>query len=151
MNMWLIIVAVVVVVALLAVAGYYLLQVRELNARRAAQRKEVERFAIEKREHANLSIQIIAGSLSEDQMTLTEGAIRISKLLDTFGLEPAVLEEFTAFHQLTRATEHIPIMDAWKQLKTKQKLVLDKERTELEVVHKEFVLDAAKRIKGRTF
>jgi len=42
-------------------------------------------------------------------------------------------------------------MEQWKQLKTKQKLVFDKQRTELEVVHKEFVLDAAKRIKGRTF
>jgi len=151
MGIWLMIFAVVVIVVLLGIAAYYLLQVRELNARREVQRKEVEQFAIEKREHANLSIQVIAGSLSEDQMTLTEGAIRISKLLDTFGLEPELQEEFTAFHQLAKATEHIPIMDQWKQLKTKQKLVFDKQRTELEVVHKEFVLDAAKRIKGRTF
>jgi len=151
MGIWLMIFAVVVIVVLLGIAAYYLLQVRELNARRQVQRKEVEQFAIEKREHANVSIQVIAGSLSEDQMTLTEGAIRISKLLDTFGLEPELLEEFTAFYQLAKATEHIPIMEQWKQLKTKQKLVFDKQRTELEVVHKEFVLDAAKRIKGRTF
>lgn len=151
MGLWLLIFAVVVIVVLLGITAYYLLQVRELNARRAVQRKEVEQFAIEKREHANLSIQVIAGSLTEEQMTLTEGAIRISKLLDTFGLESEQLEEFTAFYQLAKATEHIPIMEGWKQLKTKQKLVFDKERTELEVVHKEFVLDAAKRIKGRNF
>jgi len=151
MGLWLLILAVVVIVVLLGITAYYLLQVRELNERRAVQRQEVEQFAIDKRKHANVSIQVIAGSLTEEQMTLTEGAIRISKLLDTFGLEPHLLEEFTAFYQLTEATEHIPIMDDWKQLKTKQKLVFDKERTELEVVHKEFVLDAAKRIKGRNF
>ena len=151
MNMLLLITAIVVLLVLAGVAAYYLMQVRELTARRAVQRQEVEKFATEKRAHANLSIQLIAGNLTEEQMSLTEGAIRISKLMDTFGVEAVVLEEFSAFYQLAKATEHIPIMDAWKALKTKQKMVFDSERMKLEVDHKEFVLDAAARIKGRTF
>jgi hypothetical protein len=146
------IIAALVVIALLAgIAVYYLREVRKLDQRRAEQRKELEEFSNERREHANLSIQVIAGSIVEDQMTLTEGAIRLRGLLESLGADEAIQEEFTAFYQLAKATEHIPIMEEWKKLKIKQKLSYDSERETQEKTHRDFVLDAAKRIKGRTF
>ncbi len=146
------IIAALVVIALLAgIAVYYLREVHKLDQRRAEQRKELEEFSNERREHANLSIQVIAGSIVEDQMTLTEGAIRLRGLLESLGADEAIQEEFTAFYQLAKATEHIPIMEEWKKLKIKQKLSYDSERETQEKTHRDFVLDAAKRIKGRTF
>ena len=58
-------------------------------------------------------------------MTLTEGAIRVRVLLDGLSVNEDVQEEFAAFYQLAKATEHIPILEGWKQLSTKKKLAFD--------------------------
>lgn len=148
---WLIISALVIVLILGGVAAYYLLQVRVLEQKRAQQQEVIEKEVAEKRQHANVSIQVIAGSLLSEQMSLTEGAIRIRAMLDNLEVEEVVREEFTAFYQLSDATAHIPILGAWKKLDKKQKRAFDNEREALEKTHKEFVEDAAKRIQGRQF
>ena len=147
----LLLVAIVVVVVLTVVAGYYLWQLRLLNNKRAEQQRALEQAGREQRERVNKSIQIIAQAITEDQMTLTEGAIRVRVLLDGLGVNEDVQEEFAAFYQLAKATEHIPILEGWKQLSTKKKLAFDSERERLESDYRDFVLDAAARIQGQVF
>lgn len=143
--------ATIVVLILSGIAGYYLWQLKQLREKQQAQRQALEQAGAEQRVRINKSIQIITQAMLEDQMTLTEGAIRTRVLLDGLSVDESVKAEFSAFYQLAAATDHIPILDAWKALSTKKKLVLDSEREKLEKDHKEFVLDAARRIQKKHF
>ncbi|UTF60723.1 DUF2489 domain-containing protein [Gilvimarinus sp. DA14] len=144
-------VALAIVLILSVVALYYLLKLRELRRRQQSQLEQLEEQGRAQRERVNNSIQVIAAAVVTDEISLTEASIRVSVLLDSLGVEDSVREEFSAFYQLRDATAHIPILDAWKKLPTKQKLALDKEREQHEGKYSEFVLDAAQRIKGRRF
>lgn len=144
-------IAMVIIVILTTIAGYYLWQLRLLGKKRDEQQQALEQTAREQRERVNKSIQIIAQAMVAKQMTLTEGAIRVRVLLDGLGVNESVQVEFAAFYQLAKATEHIPILEAWKQLSTKKKLAFDDQRAQLENDHREFVLDAAVRIQGQFF
>lgn len=147
----LVMLAILIVIALAAVAGYYLWQVHLLNQKRKAQMDALKQAGMEQRVRVNKSIQVIAQAITEDQMTLTEGAIRLRVLMDGISVSDDQREEFSAFFQLAAATEHIPILDAWKALSTKKKLEFDSERERIEADYKDFVMDAARRVLGREF
>lgn len=142
----LLILAVLIVVVLAAVAGYYLYQLHLLNEKRQADAEAYQQHIDEQAERNRKSIKIIAQGLIDDQLSLTEGAIRIRVLMDNLPIEQAIKTEFSSFYLLADATAHIPILEAWKKLNTKQKLEFDRERQKIESDHKEFVIDAAKRI-----
>lgn len=146
-----VIAAVVVVVILAVVAGYYLLQVKRLRIKQQAQKDAVTQAGIEQRLRVNKSIQIINQALAEGQMSITEGAIRTKVLLDGLSVTDVIQQEFSAFYELAAATDHIPILEAWKSLSTKQKLKFDTEREKLEKQYRDQVLDASKRIQGQFF
>ncbi len=143
--------AVLIVLGLSGVAIFYLLKLRQLRRRQQKQLEALEQQGREQRSRVNNSIQVIAAATEKDELTLTEASIRLSVLLDSLSVDDSVREEFSAFYQLRDATSHIPILEAWKQLPTKQKLALDKARQQLEETYREFVLDAANRIKQRSF
>jgi Protein of unknown function (DUF2489) len=146
----LIIVAAVIVIGLAFYAFTLTRKVRLLEEKRRQDAAVMEAELNQQRTYRNKSIQIIAqGILSSDQLSLTEGAIRIRVLMDGLDVDESVREEFNAFYQLSDATSHIPILEEWKKLKLKQRMAYDSERVQLESDHKEFVEDAAKRILGR--
>lgn len=148
---WVLIAGSLVVLVLACYALWLTREVRLQQRRQEARLNELEQEAQRHREGINRSIQVIAQGLMEDQLSLTEAAIRIRGLLDALSVSESVREEFSAFYLLADSTRHIPILDAWKALKTKDKLVFDRQRMQLESDHKEFVLDAAQRIRGRHF
>lgn len=147
----LIVLAVLVVLVLAVVAAVLQYKVYKQNQARQALMEQQQAKSDEQRERVNKSIQIIAHSVGSDDITLTEASIRISVLLDSLSVDEPVRDEFAAFYQLAESTSHIPILDAWKALSTKQKLKYDRERTTQEQFHEKAVLDAAKRIRGRAF
>ncbi len=152
--MWmtlLIVLAVAIVLVLAVVAVRLQMKVREQQRLQQQQRALLKEQAEAQRLRVNKSIQVLAQGISEDQLTITEGAIRIRVLLDSLGADEAVQQEFSAFYQLAKATEHIPILEAWKTLSTKKKLAFDSERERIERDYQEFIADAAKRIIGRHF
>lgn len=148
---WLALAGAVVILVLIVVAGVLQYKVHQLNRARKAQQQEREAANQAQRERINKSIQVIAQAVGADDITLTEASIRISVLLDSLGVEDPVREEFSAFYELKSATDHIPILQAWKELSTKQKFKYDRERTTQEQFHEKAVVDAAKRIRGRQF
>lgn len=148
---YLLLVAAVIIVVLATVAAILQYKVYQKNRARAAQQAQLEEHSAAQRERVNKSIQIIARSVGSDEITLTEASMRISVLLDSLGVDEGVREEFQAFYQLSDATAHIPILDAWKALPTKEKRKHDRERTTQEQFHEKGVLDASKRILGRSF
>jgi Protein of unknown function (DUF2489) len=145
----LIVVAAVIVIGLAFYASTLTRKVRVLEKKRQQDAVAMKAELSQQRTHRNKSIQIIAQGILSDQLSLTEGAIRIRVLMDGLDVEVSVREEFNAFYQLSDATSHIPILEEWKKLTLKQRLAYDSERAQLESDHKEFVEDAAKRILGR--
>ena len=143
--------AIVIVLVLAATAVYYRIRLYQLHKKQQSYLEQSFRAQTEQVDRINKSIQVIAQGLLDDQLTLTEGSIRISVLLDSLDVDDQVRQEYSAFYQLAGATDHIPVLEAWKRLPTKQKLVFDRQRTQLEGDYKEFVLDAAKRILQRRF
>ncbi len=142
----------VVIICVLAVIALRLqLKVRALKQQRRQQQLALEQAERDQRQRINKSIQIIAQGVSADQLTLTEGAIRIKVLLDSLGVDEAVRREYVAFYQLAKATDHIPILAEWKKLTLKKRLAFDSEREQLEGQYRDFIMDAAKRIRGKTF
>jgi hypothetical protein len=147
----LLVIAVTVIVMLAIVAGQLQYRVCKLRREQKERQEALEREGEAQRERVNRSIQIIAKSVGNEDITLTEASIRISVLLDSLGVEEPVREEFSAFYQLAEANGHIPILDEWRKLTPKQKFALDHQRITQEVHYQEFVIDAAKRIQGRVF
>lgn len=151
MELILVVVAIAIVVALACIAGVMLLKVRRLNKTRAAMREQAELVVREQRSQINTSIRILAKAVQAHELTLTEASIRISVLLDNLGVTNEVRGEFSAFYQLRKATEHIPFLEAWKQLSRQEQNAFELERLRHEETYGDFVLDAAKRINGREF
>lgn len=145
-NNYLLIAAGLIIATLAIIAGYYLYQLRKLRERQKQAEDDAQRYALERAEKNRKSIKIIAQGLIDEQLTLTEGSIRITVLMENLPIEQSVREEFSAFRLLAEATSHIPILEDWKKLKTKQKLEFDRQRQKLESDHREFVLDASRRV-----
>ncbi|MBR9912326.1 MAG: DUF2489 domain-containing protein [Gammaproteobacteria bacterium] len=138
--------AVIIVLVLAGVAVYYLLRVKKMEQARQQQLDAMAEERAAQRLRLIKSIQLIARGMLDDQLTLTEGAIRIKVMLDGLAVEEDTRQAYVAFYHLADATDHIPILGEWKKLSTKQKLQFDSQREQLERDHREFVLDAAKRI-----
>lgn len=143
--------AVVIILVLGAYAAWLLWQVRVQEKQRREQQRLLAKEREAQRQRLNHSIQIIARALLEEQVSLTEGAIRIKMLMEALEVTEVEREEFTAFYQLADATAHIPILQDWKKLSPKEQRRYTFERLRLEADHKDFVLAAAERIQGRGF
>ncbi|WP_444901492.1 DUF2489 domain-containing protein [Microbulbifer sp. SSSA007] len=148
---WLLILAAVIIFALAIVAGYYLRKLSVAQKKQAEQLAELEQAAEDQRERVNDSIQIIARTLLDDGVGLTEASIRIRVLLDALQVEDKVREEFVAFYTIAEKTSHIPILKDWKALPRKEQFQYELEMAQIEADYKDFAIDAAKRILGRTF
>jgi len=149
---WAMLVIGILIIAVLAVvAGYYLWQLYRLRRAQKVQLEKVKAESGAQRQRINTSIQVIAGSVGRDDLSLTEASIRISVLLDSLSVDEAVREEYSAFYQLRDATAHIPILDQWKKLPVTERRKLEKERLKHEQTYSAFVLAAAERIRGKTF
>jgi hypothetical protein len=145
------VIGLIIVSILAAIAGVLLYKVHQKNQVQRALLAEKEQAIKEQRANINRSIQILAQASQSEDLTLTEACIRISVLLDSLGVDDGVREEFSAFYQLRSLTEHIPILDGWKRLSRKEQMQFDLQRMKHEASYRDFVLDAAVRIKGREF
>lgn len=143
--------AVLIIAVLTAVAGYYLWQLYRLRQTQKNQLEKAKAESIAQRQRINTSIQVIAGSVGREDLTITEASIRISVLLDSLSVDDNVREEYSAFYQLRDATAHIPILERWNNLPLAERRKFEKERLRHEKTYSAFVLAAAERIRGKTF
>ncbi len=150
MNFWLGL-AVLIIVVLVGIAIRLHWKLHKQSALQREQERIGKQKEAEKADYLNTSIQVLAQGLLEEQLTITEGCIRISVLLSYFPDADDYKSEFIAFYQVANKTAHIPILDDWKKLSAKRRLAYDKERLSVESEYKDFVNDAARRILGRWF
>jgi len=151
MSMFFIVLGMVIVLVLAGVAVYYLRQVKTMQAIKTQQLKELDDLKNDHNNYLNRSVQVLAQGLVAEQLSLTEGAIRISVLLDNLKIDDDERNDYSALFQLAEATSHIPILDAWNRLSKKEKNKFEKIRASLEAQYKDFVVDAARRLKGKSF
>ena len=151
LELMLLIAGLAIIAVLGVIASILLFKVQQQNKLRAEQLGMKELAIAEQREKVNTSIQILAHAVQGDELSLTEASIRISVLLDSLGVDDDVRSEFSAFYQLREQTEHIPILEGWKNLSRKEQTSFDIQRLKHEESYRDFVLDAAVRIRGRRF
>jgi hypothetical protein len=151
MLMFSIVFGVVIVLLLAGTAIFYLRKVNKMQVTKEQQIKELDGLKSDHNNYLNTSVQVLAQGLVDDQLSLTEGAIRISVLLDNLKINEAARNDYSAIFQLAEATSHIPILDAWNRLSKKEKKEFEKIRSGLEDQYKDFVVDAARRLKGKSF
>lgn len=137
---------IVIIAGLAAVAIYYVKKVKQMEKNQAEAIALLEDKIEQQRQNRIKSIRIITQGMLDDQLTLTEGAIRLSALLSAMEQGESHREDYKAFFLLAEATQHIPVLDEWKALSTKKKLGFDRERLSIEKDHKEFVIDASRRL-----
>jgi hypothetical protein len=151
MLMFSIVFGVVIVLVLAGIAIFYSRKVNKMQGIKEQQMKELDGLKNDHNNYLNTSVQVLAQGLVDDQLSLTEGAIRISVLLDNLKINEAARSDYSAIFQLAEATSHIPILDAWGRLSKKEKKQFEKIRSGIEDQYKEFVVDAARRLKGKSF
>jgi len=146
--MWflIIVLAILIIVGLSGYAIYLYLKLRTQTTEREKKEQELSEELAGRREHYRDSVRVICSAIVEEQVSLTEGAIRISMLVSQLELTEKEKVDFQVFFQLTQATSHIPILEEWKNLSKKEKLRFDQEREKLEESFKIFVKDSARRV-----
>ena len=102
--------ALVILIGLSGYALYLYLQLRKLKNVQNAREEALAVEQDDRKAHYRKSIHVIASAIVADQVTLTEGAIRISKMAAQLDLPEYEREHYQVFFQLTEATAHIPII-----------------------------------------
>lgn len=116
-----------IIVILAAYAGLLLSRLK----RQRMQRRELEEQAVnERKEKIAESIRIISDAMLRDECDISEGSIRLVKLLTAIPTaEPRDWPtEYPSLYDFYDKIKHMPIMDERKALAKKERRKLDKER-----------------------
>lgn len=92
------------------------------------------------------SLNILARTVLEKQVPLTESAIRISALLHAVSPQSKDQADFRVFFQIMEQTAHIPQFDAWIALEPSQKQAYQEEMDSIERTLCDDALKAAQRL-----
>ncbi len=109
------------------------------------QRKEIEsqqarnQVAAGARENVTIMLRVLV----QEQVSLTEAAIRIVAYSQALPAEERASSLYLAFDQLAKATAHIPILEQWQALSKPEQLRLEQERLAIEERHREAITTAS--------
>lgn len=145
------IVAIAIVVALAGYAGWLHWQLYQHRQRMAEQAAEYERQKLAHEDYLIESIRIIASNLLEEDLNLSEGAIRLKFLLDGLGLPDAEREKFNALDDLYEQVKDFDTHDARKALEAKERLRQDEAREAHERDYRSRVLEVANTLRSYPF
>lgn len=138
----------VIIVGLVFIAGlcwFIFTKLRELKVLKAQQAQN-EAEQAEKRNYLKDSIKVIATSMLEGQVDLSEGCIRIKVLIDHLDASLHEQASFKIFEQMYRDTKHMPTHQARKNTDKNFINKLDEQRFALEKQHRESIRQAAEEL-----
>ncbi|MBV1930714.1 MAG: DUF2489 domain-containing protein [Porticoccaceae bacterium] len=131
---------------ILTILGAYAWQlhrrVKTLEEKQQSEARETETRRQQQIDDATQGIGILAGAMVREELTLTEGCMRIAYLLTQVDESAQGKDEYSVFFQLASATSHIPVLDSWKELSSQQKKAYTEERKNIETAFGEFVIEA---------
>ncbi|MCO4757916.1 MAG: DUF2489 domain-containing protein [Oceanospirillaceae bacterium] len=139
-----------IAVGLLVCVGLVVFIQRQRTTIKAAQEEQaaklhaLEAKAQEQRDYLIESIHVIANAMIHDErMTLTEGTIRISVLLDNLSPQLKQEPDFSVINEVFERTRHIPYLNKWKELDKQERWRYKQEMKQIEAEHKDALLKAA--------
>lgn len=135
--------AVIVLIILSAIAGYYLWQLHNLRKKQSEQQAKNQAARKAHQEELAKDIRFIANSMVQGQCEVTEGCLRLQYLMDKLDENLKNKPEFQAIHMHCQQTAHMPTHQAYKALAPKEQFKLDKERFSLEEENRDRVLKEA--------
>ena len=91
-------------------------------------------------------LEVLARSVVEDQVNVTEGALRMSTLLDNLARQPNPPVNLEAIHRLASDARHLAIGAQREALDPEERERQDREREALEEKHGEDVVKAARQL-----
>lgn len=138
-----IVLAILILLTLTIVAGYYLWQVRKLRKKQTEQQSLNQAAWKAHQEELAKDVRFIANSMLQEQCEITEGCLRLQYLMDKLDEGLKNKPEFQAIHMHCRQTAHMPTHEAYKALGRKEQFKLDKDRFALEEENREQVLKEA--------
>lgn len=137
---YLITAAIVIVVALSAVAAYYLIQLKRVKKAQAKQ-IQINKEAWQKhRDELAGDLRFIANAMLQGQCEITEGCLRLKVLMDRLDDELQHKPEFKTIQAHFAQTINMPTHEAYKALSKQEQFKLDKTRYNLEAQNKEQIL-----------
>lgn len=133
--MWttlLIIIAVLIIVAMTAYAGYLLLMLQK-------QKKAIQHARNARTQRLKESIVIIAKAMQNGDCNHSEGVIRLKMLLDPLGKK---LKSYQAMYQLYEVVMDMPTHEKRRELKKNERMRLDLQRESAEAeLEKQILLE----------
>jgi hypothetical protein len=125
---------------ILGLAGYALYLWRRVWARQQTQAQTAQ----QRQQRIAADLQLLAGSLLDEQLPLMEGAIRIKVLLDNYDSRLSRDPRCEVFQLLFEATAGVPTHAAWKALDAQERRRHEQRFNELELQHKAAARSAAR-------
>jgi len=98
----------------------------------------------DKKDYLIDSLRVLARTMVDGQLEFSEGCIRIKVLMDHLDATLNKRAEFKVFETMYLATEHMPTHEERKKVDKRFIEKMDQQRFELEKLHKEDILQAAK-------
>ena len=141
----------VVIAGLLWLIGWQLRSQRQVREAQQALLEEMRIKAQEQRDYLVESVRVISSAMGDGQCELTEGCIRLKKLLDHLAPYLHEHQDYAIINQMYELTKHMPILDEWKKLKLKQRFAMTQQREALETEHRDAVEQAAKSLSRYNF
>lgn len=137
-------VAVILVAALAAYAGWLLWQVRLQKQKLAASKAQRLKAGQAKHDYVVESCQVIARHIVDGELNVSEGAIRLKVLLDNINLSDIDKQRFVAFERLFASVKDLDTHESRSALTADQRKSQDRVRHKAEFQHQDAVVSAAK-------
>ena len=146
---YLIVLGVLVCAGLLVYIVKTLLKIKAHQKKRQEQEAKLLQKAVEQREYLAESIRVIANAMIHDErMTLSEGTIRISELLDRLSPELKQRPELKVIEEVHTLISDIPFLEEWKALSKQKQFQYKKRMLKVEQKNEQELLAAAEYLKA---
>ena len=137
---------IIIILALAIYALYLWKKVWKQDQKTSEQQDAQLKTELENTQKARKNIIIMARVVLENQVPLTEAAIRIMAYTRALPMSEQSSSHYNAFDQLAKATAHIPILDQWKNLTPEKQDQLTAERLDLENKHHKQIIKACQQL-----
>lgn len=148
---YLIIIAVLILIALSATAAYYLLKLRKVKQQQNKQIQENQAAWQAHQDELASDLRFIANAMLQGQCEITEGCMRIKVLMDRLDDQLQYQDEFKTIQKHFAQTAHMPTHKAYQALSKQEQFKLDKQRFTLEEANKAQVLVEVKTLSEYKF
>ncbi|MAD58018.1 MAG: hypothetical protein CMK44_05520 [Porticoccus sp.] len=141
---------IIIAVSIIFILGLYALILHLKIRKQSLQRKNnvdiLSKHLVKRQDEFKESIRVIASAIVQDQICLTEGAIRINKLSSHLDSNLSDDIAYEVFSELTKATAHIPILENWIKLTKEEQASFEVERKKIEKDFQHLIKTSAQRI-----